>query len=179
MFLSDTDILKAVKSEDITLSDFEESRLQPASYDILLGNKFLTLKQHSTTIIDPTKKILPEYDEIVIEDGWEFVLHPGVSLLWISKDYFGSSKYLIQLSGKSSLARIGLIVHNTAGLINPGHYLNIAFELCNLNSVPIILRPGMEIAQLIFAEISSPPEHTYEKKGRYANENWWSYKEKN
>jgi len=87
-----------------------------------------------------------------------------VSLLGLSKDYFGSRKYLIQLSGKSSLARIGLIVHNTAGLINPGHYLNIAFELCNLNSVPIILRPGMEIAQLIFAEISSPPEHSYEKK---------------
>ena len=179
MFLSDKDILWAVMSEDITLSDFDESRLQPASYDILLGNRFLTLKQHSTTIIDPTKKILPEYDEIVIEDGGEFVLHPGVSLLWISKDYFGSSKYLIQLSWKSSLARIGLIVHNTAGLINPWHYLNIAFELCNLNSVPIILRPWMEIAQLIFAEISSPPEHGYEKKGRYASENWGSYKEKN
>jgi len=178
MFLSDKDIKQAVAAEEITLSDFDESRVQPASYDILLGNKFLTLKQHSTTVIDPAKKILPEYDEVIIEDGEEFVLHPGVSLLGISKDYFGSSKYLIQLSGKSSLARIGLIVHNTAGLINPGHYLNIAFELCNLNSVPIILRPGMEIGQLIFAEISSPPEHGYEKKWRYANENWWSYKEK-
>lgn len=178
MFLSDSDILKAVQSGDITLSDFEEKRLQPASYDILLGNKFLTLKQHSTTAIDPANKILPEYEEVIIPDGWEFVLHPGVSLLWLSKDYFGSEKYLIQLSGKSSLARIGLIVHNTAGLINPGHYLNIAFELCNLNSVPIILRPGMEIAQLIFAQMSSPPRNTYEKTGRYATENWTSYKPK-
>jgi len=179
MFLSDTDILKAVENEDITLSDFDSSRVQPASYDILLWNKFLTLKQHSTTAIDPANRVLPEYDEIIIPDGWEFVLHPWVSLLGLSKDYFGSRKYLIQLSGKSSLARIGLIVHNTAGLINPGHYLNIAFELCNLNSVPIILRPGMEIAQLIFAEISSPPEHSYEKKWRYADENWTSYKPKN
>lgn len=178
MFLSDKDILQAVKDEDITLSDFDESRLQPASYDILLGNKFLTLKQHTTAAIDPANKILPEYDEVVIEDGEEFVLHPGVSLLWLSKDYFGSSKYLIQLSGKSSLARIGLIVHNTAGLINPGHYLNIAFELCNLNSVPIILRPGMEIWQLIFAQMSSTPMHEYEKKWRYAEENWTSYKPK-
>ena len=114
MFLSDKDIKKAVEAGEITLSDFDESRVQPASYDILLGNKFLTLKQHATPAIDPAKKILPEYDEVIVEDGGEFVLHPGVSLLGISKDYFGSSKYLIQLSGKSSLARIGLIVHNTA-----------------------------------------------------------------
>lgn len=69
MFLSDSDILKAVQSGDITLSDFEEKRLQPASYDILLGNKFLTLKQHSTTAIDPANKILPEYEEVIIPDG--------------------------------------------------------------------------------------------------------------
>ena len=74
------------------------------------------------------------------------------------REKFGSEKYLIQLSGKSSLARIGLIVHNTAGLINPGHYLNITFELANMNSVPIILRPGMDIAQLLFAQMSSAPE---------------------
>lgn len=178
MFLSDVDILKAVESWDITLSDFDKNRLQPASYDILLGNKFLTLKQHSTTVIDPAKKILPEYEEVIIPDGGEFVLHPGVSLLWVSRDYFGSKKYLIQLSGKSSLARIGLIVHNTAWLINPGHFLNIAFELCNLNSVPIILRPGMEIGQLIFAKLSSPTSSSYEETGRYAKENWTSYKPK-
>lgn len=76
MFLSDIDIKKAVEAREITLSDFDEKRLQPASYDILLGNKFLTLKQHSTTAIDPAKKILPEYDEVIIEDGEEFVLHP-------------------------------------------------------------------------------------------------------
>lgn len=178
MFLSDIDIKKAVAQGEITLSDFDEKRVQPASYDILLGEKFLVFDTHSTPFIDPVQKILPNYREIIIPEGETFTLHPGVSLLGISKDYFGSSKYLIQLSGKSSLARIGLIVHNTAGLINPGHYLNIAFELCNLNSVPIVLRPGMEIAQLIFADISSPPEHGYEKTGRYATENWTSYKPK-
>lgn len=90
---------------------------------------------------------------------------------------FGSEKYLIQLSGKSSLARLGLIVHNTAGLINPGHYLNITFELANMNSVPIVLRPGMEIAQLLFATMSSPPERDYRQTGRYGEgeENLKSY----
>ena len=88
-------------------------------------------------------------------------------MLGTSIEKFGSEKYLIQLSGKSSLARLGLIVHNTAGLINPGHYLNITFELANMNSIPIILRPGMEIAQILFSEMSSPPEKDYRKVGRY------------
>ncbi|OIP54290.1 dCTP deaminase [Candidatus Gracilibacteria bacterium CG2_30_37_12] len=175
MFLSDIDIKKAIVDQSITLSDFDPKRLGPASYDILLGNKFLVIKSHSTSFIDPVNKILPEYDEIILKDNESFTLHPGVSILGISHDYFGSDKYLIQLSGKSSLARIGLIVHNTAGLINPGHYLNIVFELCNLNSVPIILRPKMEIAQLIFAEMSSVPEVDYKETGRYHGKNWTSY----
>jgi len=179
MFLSDVDIKKAVDNEEITLSNFDEKRLQPASYDILLWEKFLIFDSYTTPFIDPVEKKLPEYKEVIIKKWETFTLHPWVSLLGISEDYFGSSKYLIQLSWKSSLARIGLIVHNTAGLINPGHYLNIAFELCNLNSVPIILRPGMEIAQLIFADISSPPRHGYEKKWRYHKENWKSYEPKN
>ena len=178
MFLSDREIIAAIKSWDISISDFDTSRLQVASYDILLGNRFLTFDDYKTPIIDPTKKILPTYKEIIIKDDEEFVLHPWLSLLGISKDYFWSDKYLIQLSGKSSLARIGLIVHNTAWLINPGHYLNIAFELCNLNSVPIILRPGMEIAQLLFAQLSSLPQQNYHEKWRYAQENWISYKSK-
>ncbi len=178
MFLSDIDIKKAINKKDIAISDFDINRLQPASYDILLWNEFLVFGRHRTPYIDPVKKELPKYKEIIIKDDETFVLHPWVSILWKSIDYFGSDKYLIQLSWKSSLARIWLIVHNTAWLINPGHYLNIAFELCNLNSVPIILRPKMEIAQLLFSTISSHPEQNYKKIGRYSKENWTSYKEK-
>lgn len=135
----------------------------------------MVIQAHSTTVIDPVNKILPKYDEIILNDDESFTLHPGVSILGVSHDYFGSDKYLIQLSGKSSLARIGLIVHNTAGLINPGDYLNIVFELCNLNSVPIVLRPKMEIAQLIFAHMSSLPDRDYKETGRYHGKNWSSY----
>jgi dCTP deaminase len=175
MFLSDTDIRKALESKDITIRDFDEKRLQPASYDILLGNNFIATESHSTSIIDPHRNILPVTREIKISDDEHFTLHPGVSLLGTSWDYFGSDKYLIQLSGKSSLARIGLIVHNTAGLINPGHYLNITLELCNLNNVPIILRPKMRIAQLLFSRLSSEPEQSYRKNGRYHENNWNGY----
>ena len=167
MYLSDRDIRRALDNWDISITDFDVSRLQPASYDIRLGERFLIVKDYSVTNIDPVNHILPEYEELIVSHEQGLILRPGVTVLGTSIEKFGSEKYLIQLSGKSSLARIGLIVHNTAWLINPGHYLNITFELANMNSVPIILRPGMDIAQLLFAEMSSPPEQDYKKTGRY------------
>jgi dCTP deaminase len=175
MFLSDVDIEKGVAAGDIVIEQFDRKRLQPASYDIRLGTKFIFNNNYLSGFIDPVKKIYSESTEVVIEKGKTFILHPGVSVLATSEDFFGSDKYLIQLSGKSSLARIGLIVHNTAGLINPGHFLNITLELYNLNSVPIILRPGMDIAQLLFAQLSSPPKHSYPEQGRYNKDNWKGY----
>ena len=167
MFLSDKDILAAVKAGDITLEPFEKKRLQPASYDIRLGNMFIINDPHTTSLIDPVKGIHPNTHSVEVADGEEFILHPGVSILGYSKEYFGSDRYLIEVNGKSSLARIGLLVHNSAGLVNPGHFLNIALELCNLNNVPIVLRPGMEIAQLTFSPLSSEAKTDYREKGRY------------
>lgn len=177
MFLSDTDILKEIKKGTITLEPFDKSRLQPASYDILLGNTFFVTDAHSSTVIDPVKKVFPKMNEIKIADNDVFVLHPGVSILGYSKEHFGSNDYLIEVNGKSSLARIGLLVHNSAALINPGHFLNVALELCNLNNVPIILRPGMAIAQLTFSTLSSPTKQSYKDTGRYANDNIKGYVE--
>jgi len=172
MFLSDTDILRAVKAGEITLKPFDEKRLQPASYDIVLGNKFVVNDENVTHFVDPSRKIFAKTREIKVVDGREFILHPGVSVLGTSKEFFGSDHYLIQVGGKSSLARVGLMIHNTAGLINPGHFLHITFELCNLNNVPIILRPGMEIAQLTFSKLSSPTRKNYKEVGRFAENNW-------
>jgi dCTP deaminase len=172
MFLSDKDIKKELANKTITISNFDEHRLQPVSYDIILGNKFEVVKDHSTPFVDPVNGIFPNTENIRIEDGEEFVLHPGRTILGTSKDYFGSDKYLIQLSGKSSLARIGLVVHNTAGIVNPGHYLNITFELYNAAKVPIILRPGMEIAQILFSQISSDLDQNYQDTGRFNGNNW-------
>ena len=172
MFLSDRDIKKAVQAGDIIISDFDLKRLQPASYDILLGNKFMLTESHGTDAIDPVKKIFARTKDVVLKKGETFVLHPGVSILGISIDYFGSERYVIQLHGKSSLARLGLMVHNTAGLINPGHFLCITFELCNLNEVPIILTPGMPIGQLTFSQMVTEPEKSYQKLNHYVNDKW-------
>src|SRR5205823_1492305 len=126
---------------------------------------------------DPVKKVFPKMNEIVLKADDIFVLHPGVSILGYSKEYFGSDKYLVEVNGKSSLARIGLLVHNSAALINPGHFLNVALELCNLNSVPIVLRPGMPIAQLTFSTLSSPTKQNYKDTGRYSKDNVKGYVE--
>ncbi len=172
MFLSDTDIKKAVEKGAITVEPFSESQLQPVSYDIRLGNKFITNDESATHFVDPARKIFAKTRELEVADGEEFVLHPGISVLGTSKEFFGSDVYLIQIGGKSSLARVGLMVHNTAGIINPGHFLNVTFEMTNQSNVPIILRPGMEIAQITFSMISSPPERSYKKVGRFAKDNW-------
>ncbi len=172
MFLSDVDIKSSLEAGDITLEPFDLSRLQPVSYDIRLGNTFVLNEDTGTMVIDPVRKHYAKPREIEIGDGDEFVLHPGISALAVSKEFFGSDKYLIQLGGKSSLARIGLMVHNTAGIINPGHFLNVTFEITNQNNIPIVLRPGMEIAQIMFSMISSPPSRTYRTTGRFAKNNW-------
>ena len=167
MFLSDKDILAEVKAGSIILEPFDVKRLQPATYDIRLGNTFIVNEPHSTLAIDPGRGVYPKTQKVEIPDGEELVLHPGVSILGYSKERFGSDNFLIEVNGKSSLARIGLIVHNSASIVNPGHYLNIALELCNLNNVPIVLRPGMEIAQLSFSTLSSHTRKSYKETGRY------------
>jgi dCTP deaminase len=172
MYLSDRDIVKAIESGDVVLRDFDRKRIQPASYDVLLGNKFVVTDQHTTEFIDPVKGLFANTHEVEVKDGEYFVLHPRTTVLGMVRDFVGSKKYLIQLSGKSSLARIGLVVHNTAGIVNPGHFLNITLELSNLNIVPIVLRPGMPIAQLTFSELSSPVSTDYEKTGRFSGDNW-------
>lgn len=175
MFLSDKDIKAGVEGGLITLVPFTEKQLQPASYDIRLGNTFIVNEAHTATVIDIERGIFPKTQTVEIADGQEFVLHPGVSILGYSKEKFGSDEFLIEVNGKSSLARIGLIVHNSASIVNPGHFLNIALELCNLNNVPIILRPNMLIAQLTFTTLSSHTKRSYRTVGRYHLNNITGY----
>lgn len=172
MFLSDGDIRKAVESGAVIIEPFNEKQLQLASYDVTLGNEFEIVDRHTLEASDPANKIFPKTRKIIIEDGDSFVLHPGENVLGKQKEFIGVDlEHLILLSGKSSLARIGLVVHNTAMLFNPGHKFYPTFELVNSSSIPIILRPGMEVAQLIFAKLTSPATKSYEDVGRYDSEN--------
>ncbi len=89
MFLSDVDIEKGLKEGDIVIKDFEPARLQPASYDIELGNKFIVNQENKTYFIDPVNKLYAQTQKIDVKDGGEFILHPVVSVLGISRDFFG------------------------------------------------------------------------------------------
>jgi dCTP deaminase len=172
MFLSDVDIREGLKKGYLVIRPFSESRLQVASYDVTLGNEFEVIDRHRTPTVDPARKLYPTTRTIRVEDGEAFILHPGESVLGKQREFIGvNDEHLILLSGKSSLARAGLVVHNTAMLFNPGHYFYPTFELVNTNNVPLILRPGMEIAQLLFARLTSPTSKTYKKIGRYDGKN--------
>ncbi len=172
MFLSDTDIKKALESGAVIIKPFNEKQLQVASYDVTLGNEFEIVDRHKLEASDPSKKIFPQTRKIIIPDGERFVLHPGENVLGKQKEFIGVDlEHLILLSGKSSLARIGLVVHNTAMLFNPGHKFYPTFELVNSSNVPIILRPGMEIAQLIFGKLTSRAGKDYTDVGRFDSDN--------
>lgn len=175
MFLSDIDIKKGLESGAIVIKPFDEKKLQLASYDVTLGNEFEVTNRFSTTFVDPVNKIYPSTQTIKVADGNQFVLHPGETVLGKQKEFVGvDHKHLMLLSGKSSLARAGLVVHNTAMLFNPGHHFYPTFELLNTSSVPIILRPGMPVAQLLFAELKTESGKTYHGKmgvGRFDHKN--------
>ncbi len=172
MFLSDTDIKKGLATGAIIIEPFAEKQLQVASYDVLLGNEFEVVDRHQVEASDPAMKKFPTTRKLHIADGETFVLHPHENVLAKQKEFIGvDNEHLILLSGKSSLARIGLVVHNTAMLFNPGHKFYPTFELVNVSNIPIILRPGMAIAQLIFGRLTSPTSKSYEDTGRYDSEN--------
>lgn len=189
MILSDRDIKRALEDGDITIEGFDESRLQPASYDLLLGNEFMYFDKHRLETIDPKKDVNQYMSRITVEDGDHFVLQAGEFALGITADYFGSGpKYSCELMGKSSLARLGLIIHTTAGFIDPGNSLNATLELYNTNRVPIKLYPGMKIAQVAFQQLSSPAEKPYghaslkskylNARGVQASEMWKNFRKK-
>jgi dCTP deaminase len=172
MFLSDIDIKKGVKDGSIVIRPFDPKYLQPVSYDVTLGNEFEVTDQHATNFVDPANRIYPHTRTVKVRDGEAFILHPGENVLGKQREFIGvDEQHLILLSGKSSLARAGLVVHNTAMLFNPCHYFYPTFELVNTSNVPLILRPGMTIAQLLFARLSSPVERTYKETGRYGAKN--------
>ncbi len=162
MFLSDIDIKNAIVTGDIKIENFDENRLQPSSYDILLGNDFLRFDKSKISVIDPKVSISEFMIREKISDGDFITLNPQEFILGVTKDFIGvSSRYNCQLMGKSSLARLGLIIHTTAGFLDPGNEINLTLELFNVNNIPIKLYPNMKIGQVAFAKLLTPSEKKY------------------
>jgi len=173
MILSDKDILNAVEKKAIMLEPFSKELLQPASYDLHLHNDFRVFKPHEAEIIDTKKPVAHMMEEITIAEDGTFVLHPGSFALALIREVTGvDDKHVGRLEGKSSLARLGLLIHTTAGFLDPGNKLRLTLELFNASPLPIKLYPGMKIAQIAFEQLTSPCEQPYGSKGlgsKYSN----------
>ena len=169
--LSDQGIQYAMIQKRLDITPFEQKQLNPASYDVLLGNEFYITRADDIArmrwkkeVIDPYINSSFYFDRIDITRG-SLVLEPGDFCLGVTKESVKLSKFLAaSVSGKSSLARLGLTVHVTAGWIDPGFEGRITLEMFAL--VPIKLTPGMPIAQLCFEEVPGGAFRPY--AGRYA-----------
>ena len=144
------------------ISPFDETKLQPASYDLHLDRFFKVYDRVSSTVIDPRNPVDDLMEDIEIEEDGVFVLHPGGFALGLIAETTGvSDRYVGRLEGKSSIGRLGLIIHTTAGFLDPGNCLQLTLELHNTAELPIILCPGMPIGQIAFETLSSPADQPY------------------
>lgn len=165
MILSDRDIKQAIQDKRIAITPYDESCLQPASYDLHLDRDFLVFNRGGHAYIDVKKPVDDYMKKVQIQDDEPFILHPGEFVLGKIMERTGVGRDMVgRLEGKSSLGRLGIIVHATAGYLDPGNELNMTLELSNIGSLPVMLYYGMPIAQMAFEPLFSPAEHSYGEK---------------
>jgi len=162
VLLSDRDIRTELESARIGLEPLEMDMIQPSSIDVRLDKFFRLFDNHKYQHIDPALD-QPDLTRLVEVDGDEpFVLHPGEFVLGATYEVVTlPDDIAARLEGKSSLGRLGLLTHSTAGFIDPGFSGHVTLELSNVATLPITLWPGMKIGQLCFFRLSSPAEHPY------------------
>jgi|TARA_B110000503_G_scaffold109454_1_gene163792 dCTP deaminase len=162
VLLSDRDIRQELESGRVGLDPLDMSMVQPSSVDVRLDKLFRLFDNHKYQHIDPALD-QPDLTRLVeVEPGDAFVLHPGEFVLGATYEVVSlPDDIAARLEGKSSLGRLGLLTHSTAGFIDPGFSGHVTLELSNVATLPITLWPGMKIGQLCFFRLSSPAEHPY------------------
>lgn len=166
MLLSDHDIHIAINTGRITISPFEAALVQPASVDVRLGDSLRMFRDRPGVSIDPGNLDDDDTHVITCIPGQPFVLSPRMFVLGTTMETIGVDRTLAaQIEGKSTLGRCGLVVHSTAGFIDPGFCGQITLELSNVGHRPIVLRPGSPIGQVCFVRMSSPVDRPYGSPG--------------
>lgn len=162
MLLADRDIRAEIESGRVALEPYEPSLLQPSSFDVRLDQYFRLFDNHKYAVIDPAED-QPDLTRLIETRPDEpFVLHPGEFVLGSTYERVSlPDDIAARLEGKSSLGRLGLLTHSTAGFVDPGFSGHITLELSNVATLPIKLWPGMKIGQLCFFRLSSPAEQPY------------------
>lgn len=167
MILSDKDLRTEIKKKRIKVAPFVSEHIQPASLDVRLGNEFRIFKNSTKPYLD-VKEPMEDFMELIkVKKGGQIIIHPGEFLLGTTMEKVTVPDDLVcQLNGRSSIGRLGIIVHATAGFIDPGFEGYITLEMTNVANIPIALYAGMRIGQLAFTRLSSPAENPYgTKKG--------------
>ena len=162
MLLSDRDIAAEIKSGRVQVEPFEPAMIQPSSVDVRLDRFFRVFENHRYEVIDPSVEQSELTREVAVAPEDFFILHPGEFVLASTYEVITLPDDIAgRLEGKSSLGRLGLLTHSTAGFIDPGFSGHITLELSNVANLPVKLYPGMKIGQLCLIKLSSSAEHPY------------------
>ena len=162
MLLSDRDIKSEIDKGRVVLEPYDLNMIQPSSVDVRLDRLFRTFENHKYAHIDPAENQPELTREVAVEGQDPFILHPGEFVLGSTFEVITLPDDIAgRLEGKSSLGRLGLLTHSTAGFIDPGFSGHVTLELSNVATLPIKLWPGMKIGQLCLFRLESPAEHPY------------------
>lgn len=162
MLLSDKDIKLEIGAGRIGIEPYDVAMVQPSSIDVRLDRFFRVFENHRYPHIDPSTEQAELTREIAPVGDEPFVLHPGEFVLGSTYEVVTlPNDIAARLEGKSSLGRLGLLTHSTAGFIDPGFSGHVTLELANVATLPILLYPGMKIGQVCFFKMTSEAEHPY------------------
>lgn len=168
MILSDRDIKVAIASGHVKIEGFDAPpHIHAASMDLHLSSVFKIYEHSKFAVLDPRKpeSFCNNMRKIEVEKGDSFMVQPGEFILGVTVEKITvPDDLVVRVEGRSSLGRLGIIVHSTAGFVDPGFSGTITLEISNLNRMPIALYPGMRICQLAFMQMTSPAETPYNKK---------------
>jgi len=162
MILSDRTIREQLAAGRIGIDPLDESCIQPSSVDLRLDRLFRVFLNHTMSVIDVRKDLSDLTQEVEIAEGDAFILHPGEFVLGSTSERISVPDDIVaRIEGKSSLGRLGLLIHSTAGFIDAGFSGHITLELSNVANLPITLYPGMKIGQVSFLQMTTPADVPY------------------
>ena len=162
MLLSDRDIKAQIGAQRVVLDPYEPAMIQPSSIDVRLDRYFRLFDNHKYPFIDPAEEQTELTHLVEVDPAEPFILHPGEFVLGSTYEQITlPDDVAARVEGKSSLGRLGLLTHATAGFVDPGFSGHVTLELSNVATLPIKLWPGMKIGQLCFFQLTSPAENPY------------------
>jgi dCTP deaminase len=166
VILSDASIKAQITSGRLIIDPFDLKLVQPSSVDLRLDRRFLVFRNTRRAYLDVKERADDLMESITPDEGEPIVLHPTEFILGSTVETVTIPDDLVgRLEGRSSVGRLGIVIHSTAGYIDPGFSGQITLEIANLANIPVRLYPGMRIAQISFSQMTSPAETPYGQRG--------------